>query len=500
MAINTNLLSLNAQRNLARSQSVLDGSLQRLSSGLRINSAKDDAAGLAIASRTTSQLRGTNQAARNANDGISLAQTAEGGLTTTTDSLQRIRQLAIQSANATNSASDRAALQAEASQLIAEIGRVAATTQFNGQNLLDGTLSNTQFQVGANIGQTINVSTNSAKPVDLGAFTLNGQNNAAGIVSYRQVAGSGPTAPLNSVVAHTLTLANDRGTTSISVATGESVKSVADSINALADSTGVTAQAQTLAQLIFLGSAPGVVSFNLTGSGTAPISANISAGLSPLVQAVNAQSTITGITASTAQVPTGQVIVFSNAEGFDIQITGLTRAVPGITAIRGLQAFTGSPHFSTTLTPVLNNVTIGGSLRLVSDRVYGLTASNAPSGFLNTTQTAFSLLQALASVNINTVSGANDAIAIIDASLNQVSSARASLGALQNRFSATISNLQISAENLTATRSRIQDADYAEETSTLARSEILQQAGIAVLGQANIAPNIALSLLTFPNR
>ena len=168
--INTNVLSLNAQRNLNKSGSDLATSLQRLSSGLRINSAKDDAAGLAIANRMTSQIRGLNQAARNANDGISLAQTAEGGLGTVTNSLQRIRELSVQSANATNSATDRAALQSEAAQLIAEIDRVASTSSFNGVKLLDGTFTSQQFQVGADANQTISVSSiASARTADLGA-------------------------------------------------------------------------------------------------------------------------------------------------------------------------------------------------------------------------------------------------------------------------------------------------------------------------------------------
>src|SRR3954470_24034755 len=170
--INTNVASLNAQRNLTTSQGQLATALQRLSSGLRINSAKDDAAGLAISERFTTQIRGLNQAVRNANDGISLAQTAEGALGETGNALQRIRELAIQSANSTNSASDRAALNAESSQLLAEIQRNGLTTQFNGQNILDGTFSSAQFQVGANANQTINATISSAQTSSLGSYQV----------------------------------------------------------------------------------------------------------------------------------------------------------------------------------------------------------------------------------------------------------------------------------------------------------------------------------------
>ncbi len=168
--INTNIASLNAQRNLNSSQAAQAQAIQRLSSGLRINSAKDDAAGLAISDRFTTQIRGLTQASRNANDGISLAQTAEGALSQVGDNLQRIRELALQSANATNSSSDRAALNSEVTQLLAEVSRVATQTQFNGLNLLDGTFSAAQFQVGANANQIISVSVAGATTDSLGSY------------------------------------------------------------------------------------------------------------------------------------------------------------------------------------------------------------------------------------------------------------------------------------------------------------------------------------------
>ncbi|MES2075852.1 MAG: flagellin, partial [Pseudomonadota bacterium] len=248
--INTNIASLNAQRNLTGSQSALSTSLQRLSSGLRINSAKDDAAGLAISERFTSQIRGNTQAARNANDGISLAQTAEGGLSTAGDLLQRIRELAVQSANGTNSDSDRKSIQGEVSALSQELDRVANTTQFNGQNVLDGSLTSSQFQVGANSNQTINVGVQSAKATDIGNNTL--KSAQAGIsTSLSQVVVGAAAASTNNVTAdEVLTVKSGNGiSTDIKVLQGSSAKKIAADVNSLGNTTGVTALASTTATI-----------------------------------------------------------------------------------------------------------------------------------------------------------------------------------------------------------------------------------------------------------
>lgn len=243
--INSNIASLTAQRNLNSSQSSLNSSLERLSSGLRINSAKDDAAGLAISERMTSQIRGLNQAVRNANDGISLSQTAEGALGEIGTNLQRIRELAVQSANASNSASDRASLQAEAAQLSAEITRVAGQTQFNGLNLLDGSFLNQSFQIGANANQTINIaSIADARSTALGSHILTTNGTAMGTTTAAAAA-----AAANGVAAEAgLTLANNKGTTSaISYAAGADAKAIATAINTAASGIGITATASNSA-------------------------------------------------------------------------------------------------------------------------------------------------------------------------------------------------------------------------------------------------------------
>ncbi len=336
--INTNIASLNSQRNLNTSQANLSTSLQRLSSGLRINSAKDDAAGLAISERFTSQIRGNTTAARNANDGISLAQTAEGGLSTAGDLLQRIRELAVQSANGTNSDSDRKSIQGEVSALSQELNRVANTTQFNGQNVLDGSLTASQFQVGANANQTINVGIQSAKATDIGNNTLAAQyGNTTGSANAATNTGA------NGVLAaETLTVTSGSGTsTSVDVKVGDSAKRIAASVNALSSSSGVTANASTTATLFGAatgGIADGSLQFQLRGdnsiendanSTAVTISAKVKGGdLSAVAQAINAQVGTTGISASikTNATTHNKEIQLTNASGADIQITNTNTA------------------------------------------------------------------------------------------------------------------------------------------------------------------------------
>jgi flagellin len=381
--INTNIASLNAQRNLNTSQSSLNTSLQRLSSGLRINSAKDDAAGLAIASRFTAQISGLNQAARNANDGISLAQTAEGALGVISDNLQRIRELAVQSRNATNSATDRAALNTEAQQLKAEIDRVATTTSFNGVKLLDGSFTNQAFQVGANVGETISVSS-----------IVNAQSANLGSSSVAQVTGAAASA-FTAITAGDLTI------------NGVSVGAIAADTNA----------------------------------------ANRASSLSA---AINSYSSQTGVYATVLSSAPTQVVLTNS---------GSVPATPSVVV-----AFAGASATAAT-----------------TGLAAGTTAAATTTGF--------------AALDISSVAGADTAMTTMDAALSAVNTARANLGAIQNRFSSVITNLQTTSENLSASRSRIQDTDFAAETANLTRAQILQQAGTAMLAQANAVPQNVLSLL-----
>ena len=387
LTINTNVASLNAQRNLSSSSMDLATSLQRLSSGLRINSAKDDAAGLAISERMSTQVRGMNVAMRNANDGVSLAQTAEGSLDSVSNALQRIRELAVQSANATNSTSDRAALDAEAQQLKSEVNRVATQTNFNGVKLLDGSFANQSFQVGANAGETISIS-----------GIVNAQSTNLGSIQTATVAAGGPAlAP------------------AVQVAIGSGDLTITD-VNAVAIDVGAFA----------------------TGATSAETATNA-------IEAINKVSGQTGVYAT------------------------ITEGVVGNDEI----TLTSDHAFTTAGTaPALANT--------------GIAAATTALGAATT---------GFDSLDINSVGGANLAIRFMDSAITDINTARADLGAIQTRFESVVSNLAINSENISAARGRILDADFAAETANLTRNQILQQAGTAMLAQANQIPQNVLSLL-----
>lgn len=734
LTINTNIASLNAQRNLGKTQGDLSKSMERLSSGLRINSAKDDAAGLAISDRMTSQIRGLNQAARNANDGISLAQTAEGALQETTNILQRMRELAIQSANDTNSASDRASLQAEVNQLKQEITRIANSTTFNDRNLLDGSLINAQFQVGANANETISFAIASARADDLGSngldtdnpdgieaatrsnllivpgansgtigtpaadFTVNNngvqaenftvtladgsttpvtiaadQDLAAAVTDFNAIAGVsasgsntvtlsgfqddsngdgvvtishngqtdtitlagldisaeatalatvftpalgytvladtaagsitisssnsaadfdishsagtnddgqvvvssgdgslttltgadtldsisvagsitinnldpavsivsdssdqlfastagesltvyglGTTAPAsgttnaNNVAEQTLTIVGPEGSSTADITAGATANGIATAINEVSGTTGVTAEPRTQARLFGL-SENGSLTFSLQGTNEYPVEIRATvttSDLTSLAQAINAEAGTTGITAQITG--SNDSILLTQADGFDIKLTDFAHSAaidaggtnpPNETSI----IVEGNPDTNTGSPVVLydggdytdnNSSVVGGEVEFYGSGDFNITsdigadAGSLFSGIAGSANT--STLSSVDAVDISTVLGANDAIKIIDGAVGQIDSLRGDLGAIQNRFESTIANLQNVSENLSAARSRIMDADIAQETSAMTKANILQQAGVSILAQANQTPQLALQLL-----
>ena len=483
--ISTNIASLNAQRNLNSSQSALNTSLERLSSGLRINSARDDSAGLAISERMTSQIRGLNQATRNANDGISLAQTAEGALGEIGNNLQRIRELAVQSANATNTGNDRAALQAEVDQLTAEITRVAGQTQFNGLNLLDGSFANQSFQVGANANQTINVSSiGDARASALGSNVLSTNGSSMGKANAAAADVSG-----NAIAIETdlvLSTAQGGASAAIGYVAGSSAKEIAAAINSAGTSVGLNAVATNSATFGNLGEA-GAVGMTLNGQA---ISATVAStgDLSALASAINGVANTTGVSASFADPSNKAEITLSTTDGRDITIQDFTNSAATKTAdVAGLNgtAVELTSGVGTDSTRVVGKVDIYSSKGAIT-----ATASNADT--FTATSSSFS---SVGSVSVASATGAQSAIRVLDEALQQINSSRGDLGALQNRFQSTISSLQTTSENLSASRSRIRDADFAAETASLTRSQILQQAGVAMLAQANALPNNVLSLL-----
>ncbi|GIK33536.1 MAG: flagellin [Gammaproteobacteria bacterium] len=477
VVINTNVLSLNAQRNLSRSDSTLQTALQRLSSGLRINSAKDDAAGLAIANRFTTQIRGLNQAVRNANDGISLAQTAESALDELTNNLQRIRELAVQAANSTNSASDRAALDQEVQQRLAEVNRIASQTSFNGQKVLDGSFGSAQFQVGANVGETIQVNlTTGVRADQLGQIAT---STGTAVSANALTDGSVTIAVGNNaaVQIRASTAGSQAGQTS------DSAYAKLQAING-AGVSGLTATATNVTSGTFstVSSAGGTSTYNLTINGVAIYSGtgNIADGGSLTAADVAAQvnlfSAQTGVSASVS----GTTFTLTAADGRNVVVAESIANATGTASGTGIAAAQEGTLRGTLTLSASENITLGGAPTDI--------------GFAGVTSIAKDTTT-LSTVAVTSVSAANTAIQRVDAALTSVSSLRSQFGAIQNRFESTISNLQAVAENLTASRSRIQDADFAAETAALTKAQILQQAGVAVLAQANAAPQVVLGLL-----
>ncbi|MBV8635692.1 MAG: flagellin [Burkholderiaceae bacterium] len=513
--INTNVASLNAQNNLASSQGGLSQSLERLSSGLRINTAADDAAGLAISSRMSSQINGLTQAARNANDGISLAQTAGGALSSVAANLQTLRQLAVESANATNTSSDRQALNAEAQQLVNEIQNTANTTQFNGLNLLDGSFVAQQFQVGANANQTIAVSVQGATTNTLGNF------GGASATTVGTAGAASAWTVANSIIINGTTIGASNATSAPGVS-ASSAAAKAAAINAQTTLTGVTATGFTTtdsAQGAVTGSATPVVAAtanSATASGQLWINGvavgSISAATTELGQiqnaanAINAVASQSGVTAI-ADATTGK-LTLNAADGRDIQIATDTAAdATTVLNATGLAADVFTPGSGTgiaangnllsTDTYTTQGGLFTGALTLNSSAAVNITATAAATNAVASAGlTGYSAtLASLSTLDITSVTGSNAAINIVDAAINQINGQQANLGAIQNRFTSTISNLNTSSTNLSSARSRIEDTDYAAETANLAHYQILQQAGTAMLAQANSLPNSILTLL-----
>ncbi len=491
--INSNIQSLTAQRNLSSSQTSLSTSMQRLSSGLRINSAKDDAAGLSISDRMSAQIRGLTQAARNANDGISLSQTAEGALNSASTMLQRVRELAVQSANDTNTAADRKDLQAETGQLLSELDRIATTTQFNGRNLLDGSLGSSTFQVGANAHQTITSTTSSFRTSVYGAQLAQSKLVEAGAAATTLVGA---------------VQINGAKTADVTLLDTDTAGTAADKINSKAGSTGVTASARTVAELNVM--AIGNYSLAIKGDDTTTasyIKFNVTAtstsdGLKEAVSAFNNVSSQTGVTAKLNSESTG--IVLTNDAGANIEITNSSdtagndvtvAAYDAQSTVDPLKNTTGVDHLfgAAANAAAAGGVAVSqGSIEFNSDS--GFSFGSTSSSALVTASDA-STLNAVSSIDISTVSGSTRALKVVDSALAAVDGQRARFGALQSRFESTMSNLASSTENLSAARSRIQDADFASETANLSRAQILQQAGTAMVAQANQLPQGVLALM-----
>ena len=612
LSVNSNIPSLNAQRNLNSSQSALTTSLQRLSSGLRINSAKDDAAGFAISERFTSQIRGSEQASRNANDGISLSQTAEGDLDQIGANLQRVRELAVQASNSSNSASDRASLNNEANQLIAEIDRVAKNSSFNGTKLLDGSFLAKTFQVGANSSESNQItiaSISSARTSALGVgsgssystvkagaavtagalaagdLAINGKSVGATVadgVSFIGSASSGiaKAAAINAVSGDTGVNATVAATTvggtavttfaaivdgdvaingvsigalAVSTTAAEQGAKVSAAINAKSDQTGVTATFDTSTGAVALTAVDGrnitvgsLGTVTIAGTATATnaraanvtgLGSSITAGAATStstaaisIAGTTTRSTVTLSSSSSAGITLGSgggtgvkvgdaITTFGAIANGDIKINGysigavaagtdasaqgsaILAAVNAVSAQTGVVASGAAGTLTLTSSVGGFDVSIKGTATATNTgfaagtTTYagaGLTSGAFTAGYKAATATAGA---GVSSLDFSTAANALSALTTLDAAINTVSTTRGELGAYQNRFESTIVSLQTTTENLTASRSRIKDADFAKETAALSRAQVLQQAGTAILAQANQLPQGVLTLL-----
>ena len=473
--INTNISAMAAQSSLRRTGLNQDTAMERLSTGIRINNAKDDAAGLAISTRMTANIRGISAAIRNANDGISLTQTAEGSLSAIGDNLQRIRELAVQSANTGNSASDRAALNAEATQLIAEIDRVASNSAFNGIKLLDGSFQGQSLQVGAGNDEndriTISISNAKASSLGVGAGSSYSTTTSVKSVTSTAIAAAGDV----TINGYNVGVSVDDGVSSADETASAISKAAA--INSITGLTGVTAVVGATTVTATAGSAA-ATTFTLGINGvtiTGTTNATAKGAASSIAAAINAVSSQTGVVASLTDGDTGEYTLTA-ADGRNIEVTTTSAGESGLTAAVSYGTLTLTSSQST-------GITVGGT---------AATAIGATAQYNEATATAGA---GVSSLDLTTAAGAQEALTTLDRAINTITDSRASMGAYQNRLSATISNLETTSVNLSASRSRILDTDYAKETTNLAKSQIITQAATAMLAQANQSAQSVLALL-----
>jgi flagellin len=511
LVLNTNIGSLNAQNNLQGSQTSLATSLERLSSGLRINNASDDAAGLAISQQFTTQINGTNQAVRNANDAVSEAQTAGGALTTIVDNLQSIRTLAVEAANGSNSASDRQALDAQVQQQISEISQIASQTSFNGLSVLNGSSGVTTYQVGANVGNTISINLTQgvgANQVGAVATKTTEVSNAATTGALKIAVG---TAPAVTVAASSqyATTAKTAGGVAYQDATSAYAKAAA--ING-AGASGLTATATNDQLVAFTNTAlatgtTGNGSYALTVNGVSVLNTTVPPAVGDIITAINSFASQDG-GVSAAAGPSAGTILLTAADGSNIQLaqtfTAATGTVTGtntggITSVQAYDPNAAAVVAGTTAVTAASGANIAattfqGQVTLSAGQNVAVSGADLATVGYAAAQT-ITASGTLAGNNVLTVAGANATIQAVDSALQTVSGFQSQLGAIQNRFTAAVGNLQSTAQNLTQSRSTIQDADFAAETANLTQSQVLEQAGISVLAQANQQPQLILKLL-----
>ena len=487
--INTNIGAIAAQANMAKVTDDFNAAMSRLSSGLRINAAKDDAAGMAIAEKMTAQVMGINQAIRNASDGKNMLDTTESAHVEVSNMLQRMRELAVQSANDTNTGSDRGNITAEARQLVAEINRIAENTTFNGMKVMDGSFTGKQFQIGADLGQTLNISIDSAAATDIGAYKVK---------SEVSIAAAGGVTPAKQLI-----VSGHAGNAEIETTTDMSAKELAAEVNAKSAQTGVQATAVSKAKLSGL-SDVGKISFEVNGQSIGTVAISNTDDLRSLRDAINTKTTSTGVTATMGA--DNSEIILTDSTGKNIEITNYTAADSGAAAeatmdVTGLNTDGSTDTTADTLT--LDNTddsaTVTGQVTFTSTQTFSVNSAEIDTGasevgFFSDTANAADL-ETVADIDLSNAESSAEAITVIDVALQKISQARGNLGAMSNRLDSTISNLTNISVSVQAAKSQVVDADFAKESTNLARGQILSQAATAMLAQANSSKQNVLSLL-----
>lgn len=501
--VNTNVSALAAASSMMKNTKEMENAMAKLSSGLRINTAADDAAGISIADRLESQVRGLSQAIRNSQDGQNLIDTVEGASDEIVVALQRLRELAVQSANGTNSGVDRAFLNQEAQQILQEVDRIASTTQWNSMNVLDGTFLSKSIQTGANDNTSISITVNSARTDDIGQFVMRGTANSTNLTA----------AGANTLTGGDIDLAGFLGTRTITTQADDSVREAAKDVNNASGSTGVHAVARTNAVIKTLNAA-GVVSFELgrnglVGTGTefgdntkisaVKINATIADkdDLTALRDAINEKSGTTGVTAAFFEGKINEILI-TDHDGDDIVIGDFTDSQGANSLVVQAMDYFGETTDGITAVTMTkgasDSATVRGELMLMSAKSFS-TDLHIDNDFFGNTTFGTASMEFLNNVDLASASGAQKALHIIDGAISQINSQRSTLGAISNRLDNVISNLTNVVENTTASQSHIQDANFAQETSALTKAQILNQAATSMLAQANASKQTVLALL-----
>ena len=496
VSVNTNIAALQSHSALTSTKGDFENSMLRLSTGKKINGAADDAAGLSIANSMTAQIKGLKMASKNASDAISLTNTVEGALQESTNILQRMRELSVQATSDTNSGNDRVFIQDEINQLNNELNRIANTTEFNGIKVLNGTFSDKTIQVGNLGSQTISVGVENADNNTLGAYQIESVDES--VTADSAAANIIAADALNNAAAD-YTVKGFFGTKTASVDAGADARDTAAAFNLVSSTTGVKATA--ISKAIIQASAAATFTFTLQGKSTttSTVTATITAttDLTALKDAINSVSGSTGIVATLTSDKAG--INITNDEGYDIFIadvtTGATTANLTVRAMERDGTIDGTTRTLTGVTTTGDSAGILGQVILSGDKPFTITPGNAANSFSAATASLSSSLSTVGNINIKTVSGATNAIAVLDGALMMISASRSKMGALQNRLNSTVQNLSTIITKSEQARSRVLDADMASETTALSKSQILQQASTAMLAQANQANQGVLQLL-----